>query len=433
MKNLLLTLMVVFVFTSGLTAQIVENPVLKADGQELNIDQLRKDFRAKQALSKDDLGWFVPAWDILDNYYVTYDYVNHYANIVFPDSAAIYESGGNFQHCWMHSIGSVLDPYSVIFDPNLQTPKITPGTPYNIDSIFVLGWYSKTVNAVDTLRFEIVHGTAKAAPNFYSIVFSANQHQISAPKLISSNTLYGPAANLSGTSKTVIKYPLTNADSTMGDGKYIQIPVGLSIPGNEVVGLNVTFIPGYTYSFGDTVFSYSGGVISNPQMNAFRIGFYGVADATATPLYFADDPLFGYNLSFYVPNDTRYQLWATPNPTFLNEIMYPTANWGMDIGYHLSVNTGIESKAGNVLSLSQNQPNPFNDVTTIRYTLSEAADVNFDLFDQTGKKVMNIKRGVESAGFYTIDVDASNLQNGIYFYTMTAGNQKVSKKMVVLK
>jgi hypothetical protein len=46
---------------------------------------------------------------------------------------------------------------------------------------------------------------------------------------------------------------------------------------------------------------------------------------------------------------------------------------------------------------------------------------------------MNIKRGIEGAGSYSIDVDASNLQNGIYFYTMTAGNQKVSKKMVVLK
>ncbi|MFO7722698.1 MAG: T9SS type A sorting domain-containing protein [Bacteroidales bacterium] len=433
MKNLLLTLMVVFVFTSGLTAQIVENPVFRADGQETNIDQLRKEFRAKQALSKDAIGWFVPAWDILDNYYVTYDYVNHYANIMFPDSSTVYESGGTFQNSWLHAVGGVLDPYSVIFDPNLQTPKITPGTPYNIDSIFVLGWYTKNVNAVDTLRFEIVHGTAKAAPNYYSIVFSANQHQVSAPKLISSNTLYGPAATLSGPTKTVIKYPLTDNDSTMGDGKYIQIPLGITIPANEVVGLNVTFIPGYNYSFGDSLFSYTGGAIVNETMNAFRVGLYGVADATATPLYFADDPLFGYNLSFYVPTDTRYQLWAAPNPTFLNEIMYPTANWGMDIGYHLSVNTGVESQAGNVLSLSQNQPNPFNDVTTIRYTLSEAAEVNFDLFDQTGKKVMNIKKGVESAGIYTIDVDASNLQNGIYFYTMTAGNQKVSKKMVVLK
>lgn len=442
MKNLALIFIVLFAFAFSAIAQTGHIPIVesqkhidKLEGKEVGIDVFRKHFRANQSKDQQALGWAIPTWSILENYYGSYDQVNSYANIIFPDSSVLYESGGNFTHAWMHSFGGVFDPYVQIFDPSLDDPLVESGTPYIIDSLFFYAWYNKFVPTEDTLIIEIVRGLPETAPVYRSgISFTANNFPVSPPYLESSQALYGPEAKLTAPNKEVIKYVLTDDDSTMAGAKEFLIPVDISVAANEIVGVNVTYVPGTQYTFGDTLFSYSGGIIANPIMNAFRVGFYGVDNPTNFPLYFADDPLFfGYNLSHYVPVNTRYQLY-TGNVAFLNEIMYPSANWGFHLGYHVSISIGMDNKVpDNIVTLSQNQPNPFNDYTTIKYTLSEAADVNFELFDQTGRRVMSINRGVEGPGQHTLELDGSRLQNGIYFYTLTAGNFKASKKMVVVK
>ncbi|MDT8309306.1 MAG: T9SS type A sorting domain-containing protein, partial [Bacteroidales bacterium] len=340
-----------------------------------------------------------------------------------PDSTVIYESGGIFSHNWLHGVGMAFDPYSIIFDSNLLAPIVPPNATYTIDSVFILGWYRKEIAATDTLLVELVHGIAQEDPIFDNIQFSSNSHQISPPYLTSNSTQYGAQAFLTPTSKTVIKYPLTNADSTLNFGKYITVPVGLSVPANEIVGIHMAFIPGYSYSFGDSLFSYSAATgnpaIANPQMNSMRVGFYGVKDAALTPLYFADDPIFGFNLSHYVHVDTRYQLWTSP--AFLNDIMYPTANWGFDIGFYVNnVQIGIDEPAANNANI---YPNPSTGTVTIE--LSSANKATVDVYGIAGNLVYTQELNDLNT---TINLD---VEKGYYIVKVTQNGQVSSQKLLV--
>ena len=84
-------------------------------------------------------------------------------------------------------------------------------------------------------------------------------------------------------------------------------------------------------------------------------------------------------------------------------------------------------------NLSQNYPNPFNPVTRIEYQLPVQGIVNITLYDLTGKEVAQLINEVRSAGYYTIDLNASALTSGVYFYTIKANNFVNTKKLMVIK
>ncbi len=83
--------------------------------------------------------------------------------------------------------------------------------------------------------------------------------------------------------------------------------------------------------------------------------------------------------------------------------------------------------------LSQNYPNPFNPSTTIKYSVANAGFVTMKLYNIVGEEVATLINEEESAGYYQIKFNASNLASGIYFYTLTAGNFRETKKLVLLK
>ncbi len=83
--------------------------------------------------------------------------------------------------------------------------------------------------------------------------------------------------------------------------------------------------------------------------------------------------------------------------------------------------------------LSQNYPNPFNPSTTINFTLPEAGFVNLSVFDVLGQKVAELVNSNLTAGAYSQVFDASNLNSGLYFYTITTGSSSVTKKMQLIK
>ena len=74
-----------------------------------------------------------------------------------------------------------------------------------------------------------------------------------------------------------------------------------------------------------------------------------------------------------------------------------------------------------VFALQGNYPNPFNPSTTIRFNLTEPADVRLEVIDVLGRKVMTLPAQRFQAGAgHSFSVDASSLASGIYLYRVTA-------------
>lgn len=95
----------------------------------------------------------------------------------------------------------------------------------------------------------------------------------------------------------------------------------------------------------------------------------------------------------------------------------------------------ISSTVPDNFSLKQNYPNPFNPSTVIRYQLTAAGFTTLKVYDLLGKEVASLVNEKQSAGSYAVDFNSAeyNLPSGIYFYTLTAGEFKETKKMVLIK
>ncbi len=91
-------------------------------------------------------------------------------------------------------------------------------------------------------------------------------------------------------------------------------------------------------------------------------------------------------------------------------------------------------------SLEQNYPNPFNPSTKISWQIPASLNpsqggtlVTLKVYDMLGKVMVTLVNEEESAGTYAIEFNASQLASGIYFYQLTAGEFKQTKKMVLLR
>ena len=86
-----------------------------------------------------------------------------------------------------------------------------------------------------------------------------------------------------------------------------------------------------------------------------------------------------------------------------------------------------------VYSLSQNYPNPFNPTTTIKFGIPKAGDVSLAVYDILGRKVAELINGNLTAGYHTVNFNATNLASGVYFYRIEAGDFVSVKKLMLLK
>jgi hypothetical protein len=90
------------------------------------------------------------------------------------------------------------------------------------------------------------------------------------------------------------------------------------------------------------------------------------------------------------------------------------------------------------LALYQNNPNPFNPTTTISYYIPEKCLVKLEVFDVAGLRVARLVSSEEGSGCHSVKwkgmgEDGDRVASGVYFYRLTAGNQTISKKMVLLR
>lgn len=83
--------------------------------------------------------------------------------------------------------------------------------------------------------------------------------------------------------------------------------------------------------------------------------------------------------------------------------------------------------------LKQNIPNPFNPMTTIRYSISDDVWTKLIIYDAMGREVVRLVDGWRNAGEYEAVFDAAQYTSGMYFYRIESGAFRDMKKMLLAK
>ncbi|MBN2017237.1 MAG: T9SS type A sorting domain-containing protein [Candidatus Cloacimonetes bacterium] len=80
-----------------------------------------------------------------------------------------------------------------------------------------------------------------------------------------------------------------------------------------------------------------------------------------------------------------------------------------------------------------NFPNPFNNRTTISYSLKSASPISFEIYNLKGQLIEIILDENIQAGDHTLEWNCQNVPAGVYFLKMKAGGEESIIKLVLIK
>jgi hypothetical protein len=155
------------------------------------------------------------------------------------------------------------------------------------------------------------------------------------------------------------------------------------------------------------------------------------------PLYMGDwstDITTPGSLENYLTDGDQYVQYKvfleTTNPGLSPVLEDVTISWSEFI-------TGIDDEDNftkpSAFQLLPNYPNPFNPTTTIKYSIPSDGFVKLRVFNTLGEEVSTLVNEFKSAGNYEVSFNAANLNSGVYFYKLQAGNFVETKKMILMK
>jgi hypothetical protein len=176
--------------------------------------------------------------------------------------------------------------------------------------------------------------------------------------------------------------------------------------------------------------------------------FVATSDYAANP-FFCDD-LTPDAEAHHVILDQVYNTYpsiASPNTVPLNTSFWtvdgrsPSSQgdwegmvWGMltAFGY-----TGVQEKPigtrPSAFGFAPRTPGVAKGYTAISYVVTEPGRVTLDVYDGSGRQVMTVINGYQDTGVRTVNLDASQFTDGVYFLRLTAGEKTASHKLVVVR
>jgi len=103
----------------------------------------------------------------------------------------------------------------------------------------------------------------------------------------------------------------------------------------------------------------------------------------------------------------------------------------------LALNTDGVAQTSGSLSAA-NSPNPFNDKTTISYTLPEAGTVNLVVYNKMGQIVKTLVNEYQTAGVHQVTVNSTDLSGaGVYLYKLDVkgetNNYSSTNNMILIR
>jgi len=81
--------------------------------------------------------------------------------------------------------------------------------------------------------------------------------------------------------------------------------------------------------------------------------------------------------------------------------------------------------------VSQNYPNPVKNETFVDVGMAESGNLSIAVYSLTGQLVQSTDYGYAREGAHTLTINAADLTSGVYFYTVTTGDNKITHKMIV--
>jgi type IX secretion system substrate protein len=187
------------------------------------------------------------------------------------------------------------------------------------------------------------------------------------------------------------------------------------------------------------------GAEANTNPNIFVIGYdaedntyntSGVQNVTELSLYWFS--AFYGSMTQYVFSELNddEDMWDCEIPFVFTEFTVPgddtqEMNFYYIDGYTLPMAVGVDTQEGLAgFAVSQNSPNPAVNSTNIHVTSEKAGVISLSLTNMLGQ-IVQVQSVDNSALAHTFNVDVSNLDSGIYFYTVEIGTKSVTKKMIV--
>ncbi len=90
------------------------------------------------------------------------------------------------------------------------------------------------------------------------------------------------------------------------------------------------------------------------------------------------------------------------------------------------------------ISLSQNYPNPFNPATTIAFALPDAGHGAIEIFNVLGERVRVVADRYFDAGHHSLvwdglDDSGGETASGTYYYRLSSGDYRISRKMTLVR
>ena len=158
--------------------------------------------------------------------------------------------------------------------------------------------------------------------------------------------------------------------------------------------------------------------------------------------FLPDGPKFEGYLHYYPGGDGVTDVefnveWPlAENLSYSNAALLTHATDGGAVGDPRWVDSGssVNYTESSVIILT-NYPNPFTEITTITFTLTESSNIKLSVFDIMGKEIKVLVDKTMPKGNHSIEWNGTNMSNnavssGIYFYQINNDSFTTTKKMI---
>ncbi|MEX0609182.1 MAG: invasin domain 3-containing protein [Balneolaceae bacterium] len=152
------------------------------------------------------------------------------------------------------------------------------------------------------------------------------------------------------------------------------------------------------------------------------------------------DKQFDKTFSLLEPDDYSFRLQASSNKTAAKQapasykLVTKSKAKAQNARFVLRIEPGDDAEGlPDTFQLSNNYPNPFNAQTTFEFATPLEGPVSINIFDILGRKAATLVNDRYPAGYHRVNWNANSMASGVYFAIFQAQNNRIVKKLTLIK